>query len=273
MGQIRRRRELIQPPAVEYQHPVYLSLLRHHLTHQNPIGILGMPPGQITAVDVIPRKKVFSQHVAYGDCISNLTSIVAHMPNEKSAQRSQASVGARPADITDHNDLVERPVVTDPEALPQITMQPVGVVLSDYRNHFDTPRQPNVARPQDAIIQLRKGLQNMARDLVGFDRIWVLFEFNYSRGARHTVKPPRGDGSPKGLFATRSPHRPNPIGLSCVRCLNVVGRKIFIRDHDLLHGTPVIDIKPYLPYCDAHPDAQAGWVDELDAPGPDHRWD
>ncbi|MHC5068756.1 MAG: TrmO family methyltransferase domain-containing protein, partial [Planctomycetota bacterium] len=54
---------------------------------------------------------------------------------------------------------------------------------------------------------------------------------------------------------------------------NVVGHKILIRDHDLLHGTPVLDIKPYLPYCDAHPQAKAGWVDELTAPGPDHRWD
>ena len=195
-------------------------------------------------------------------------------PSRSASERhSQISVGARPADITDHDASVERPVITDPDALPIIQMQPVGVVLSPYRNHFDTPRQPTVQQAQDGIIQLRKGLQNMARDLKDFDRIWVLFEFNYSRGARHTVKPPRGDGTPRGLFATRSPHRPNPIGLSCVRCLNVVGRKIFIRDHDLLHGTPVLDIKPYLPYCDAHPDAQAGWVDDMTQPGPDHRWE
>jgi tRNA (Thr-GGU) A37 N-methylase len=76
------------------------------------------------------------------------------------------------------------------------------------------------------------------------------------------------------VFATRSPHRPNGIGLSCCRLVDVRGREIHIMDHDLLHGTPVLDIKPYLPFCDAHPNAKAGWVDELDkagAGGEDHR--
>ncbi|MFW5750530.1 MAG: tRNA (N6-threonylcarbamoyladenosine(37)-N6)-methyltransferase TrmO, partial [Planctomycetota bacterium] len=165
-----------------------------------------------------------------------------------------------------------QPVIEDPDHLPACTMQPVGVVHSPYRNHFDTPRQPAVAAQCDGWVVLRRGLQNLARDLRGFERIWILFQFNYSRGWRHTVVPPR-DNIPRGLFATRCPHRPNPIGLSCVRLLNVVGRKILIRDHDLLHGTPVLDIKPYLPYCEAWPDAAAGWVDELTHPGPDHRWE
>lgn len=183
-----------------------------------------------------------------------------------------ASVDA-PQDITHEHPEAARPVVEDPESLPVVAMRPVGVVLSPYTNHFATPRQPGVSpAPEDAWIILRRGLQNLARDLLGFERIWVLFEFNYSRGWKHTVVPPR-DTVPRGLFATRCPHRPNPIGLSCVRLLNVVGRKILIRDHDLLHGTPVLDIKPYLPYCDAHPQAKAGWVDGLTAPGPDHRWD
>jgi len=178
-----------------------------------------------------------------------------------------------PQDITRPKTGAERPVEEDPDRLPSIEIRPVGVVHSSYTNHFATPRQPNTGIPsEDAWIILRRGLQNLARDLLGFDRIWVLFEFNYSRGWKHTVIPPR-DTVSRGLFATRCPHRPNPIGLSCVRLLNVVGRKILIRDHDLLHGTPVFDIKPYLPYCDAHPQARAGWVDELQEPGPDHRWD
>ena len=180
---------------------------------------------------------------------------------------------SEPHDITEEKPGAERPVIEDPDALPTVSMQPVGVVHSEYRNHFQTPRQPHTgAAEADGWIILRKGLQNLARDLMGFERIWVLFEFNYSRGWKHTVVPPR-DGQPRGLFATRSPHRPCPIGMSAVRLLNVVGRKLLIRDHDLLHGTPVLDIKPYLPYCDAFPDAQAGWVDELTEPGPDHRWD
>lgn len=177
-----------------------------------------------------------------------------------------------PCDVDREHPDAERPVIEDPDDLPAVAMRPVGVVHSPYRNHFDTPRQPGTAPPRDGWIVLRRGLQNLARDLRGFERIWVLFEFNYSRGWKHTVVPPR-DRVPRGLFATRSPHRPNPLGLSCVRLLNVVGRKLLIRDHDLLHGTPVLDLKPYLPYCDAHPDAAAGWVDRLEDPGPDHRWD
>eukprot|EP00658_Telonema_sp_P-2_P047939 TRINITY_DN36497_c0_g1_i1.p1 TRINITY_DN36497_c0_g1~~TRINITY_DN36497_c0_g1_i1.p1 ORF type:complete len:114 (+),score=15.46 TRINITY_DN36497_c0_g1_i1:192-533(+) len=71
----------------------------------------------------------------------------------------------------------------------------------------------------------------------------------------------------RGVFSTRSPHRPNGIGLSCVRLVDVQGLCVHIADHDLLHGTPVLDIKPYLPFCDSHPDARAGWVSELDESG------
>ncbi|NRA38924.1 MAG: tRNA (N6-threonylcarbamoyladenosine(37)-N6)-methyltransferase TrmO, partial [Planctomycetes bacterium] len=144
---------------------------------------------------------------------------------------------------------------------------------SAYRNHFEVPRQPHSgAQEENGIIILRDGLQNMARDLKGMDRIWILFHFNYSLGCKQTVVPPR-DTESRGLFATRSPHRPNPIGLSCVRLINVVGLKIFIRDHDLLHGTPVLDIKPYLSYCESFPDARCGWIDDLHEDAPDHRWD
>lgn len=174
--------------------------------------------------------------------------------------------------ISDHNS---DPVIEDPDLLPEIGMRPVGVVHSPFRNHFDAPRQPNTRAitnaAHDATIILRKGLQNMARDLRGMERIWIIFQFNYSCGFKHTVIPPR-DSSLRGLFATRSPHRPNPIGLSCVRLLNVVGHKIVIRDHDLLHGTAVLDIKPYLPYCEAWPEAKTGWIEHLSDDAPDHRW-
>jgi tRNA-Thr(GGU) m(6)t(6)A37 methyltransferase TsaA len=167
----------------------------------------------------------------------------------------------------------KRPVITDPDQLPDWTFSPVGVVLSDYTDHFATPRQPGTGPDaRDAWIVVRRGHQNALRDLQGFDRIWVLFVFNYSRGGRTMVVPPR-DRTPRGVFATRSPHRPNNIGMSCVRCLNVVGRKILIRDHDLLHGTHILDIKPYIPAYDSHPGAAAGWLDALEDPGPDHRWD
>ncbi len=177
----------------------------------------------------------------------------------------------KPDPIDRHPPVNGRPVIEDPDQLPTWTFQPVGVVHSPYKAHFDTPRQPGTAATNDAWIIVRRGLQNALRDLQGFDYAWVVFVFNYSRGNPTVVAPPR-DGVPRGVFATRSPHRPNPIGLSCVRVLNVVGRKVLIRDHDLLHGTHVLDIKPYLPYCEAHPQAKAGYVDELDEAAPDHRW-
>lgn len=164
-------------------------------------------------------------------------------------------------------------VEEDPNVLPSLNgLQPVGIIHSPYRNHFATPRQPGTtAEHADGWIILRHGMQNCARDLQGFDRIWVIFWLSYSRGWKPVVKPPR-DHQHRGVFATRSPHRPNPIGMSCVRLLNCQGLKLLIRDHDFLHGTPVLDIKPYIPAYDAFPNARAGWLDELHNPGPDHRW-
>jgi tRNA (Thr-GGU) A37 N-methylase len=90
----------------------------------------------------------------------------------------------------------------------------------------------------------------------------VLFWFHLARGFRSQVVPPR-DTKKRGLFATRAPQRPNPIGLSCVRLLRIEKRVLHIADHDLLDGTPVLDLKPYLPYCDSVPDAAIGYVATL----------
>ena len=159
----------------------------------------------------------------------------------------------------------------DPYDLPEhtaFTVRPVGVMRSPYRVHAGTPRQPAAAAETnaeaDGRIVLKRGLQNLLRDLDGFSHAWVLFWFNYSHGWNHTVKPPR-DTEFRGLYATRSPHRPNPIGLSLVEVKHVHGRTLTIGAHDILDGSPILDIKPYVPYADALPDARAGWVDGLDA--------
>ena len=104
------------------------------------------------------------------------------------------------------------------------------------------------------------------QSLEGFERVWLVFGFHESQGWIPKVRPPRGDGEKRGVFATRSPHRPNRIGLSCVRLLKVDGRSLLIEGHDLLDGTPIYDIKPYLPQADAFPKSKAGWVDELPEP-------
>jgi tRNA-Thr(GGU) m(6)t(6)A37 methyltransferase TsaA len=135
----------------------------------------------------------------------------------------------------------------------------------------DAPRQGTPERAETATIVLRRGMQNCLRDLAGFERVWVVFVLSYARGWKSTVVPPR-DTVRRGVLSTRSPHRPNPIGLTCARIVSVRGREVVVAEHDLLDGTPVLDLKPYLPYCDAHPGARAGWVDGLPPDAPDHRW-
>lgn len=100
------------------------------------------------------------------------------------------------------------------------------------------------------------------RDISGFSHIWVLWLFHEATSWKPIIQTPR-DGSKHGVFATRSPHRPNPIGLSAVPLLRVDGRRVFIRGGDMLHGTPVLDIKPYIANYDSFPDARGGWTDAL----------
>ena len=145
-----------------------------------------------------------------------------------------------------------------------MTMQAIGVVHSDYRERFGTPRQPGLDQPRPASIELNQGLNfhQALQDLDSFSHIWVVYWMHLNRGWNPTVLPPRGKKIRRGLFATRAPHRPNSIGLSAVRLLNITGRTLYIEGHDMLDGTPVLDIKPYLPYADCITDAGNGWLDE-----------
>ena len=170
----------------------------------------------------------------------------------------------------EHRDPAPR--TEEPEKLADVVLRPIGIVRSPFRYVHDAPRQAALGSGGEGTIELRRGMQNCLRDLRGFDRIWVLFHLRYARGWKEMVRPPR-DTEKRGVLSTRSPHRPNAIGLSCVRVRDVRGRRIEITGHDLLDGTPVLDVKPYLPYCDAHPDASAGWVDALPDDAPDHRWE
>ncbi len=149
-------------------------------------------------------------------------------------------------------------------------LRPIGVVRSPYRMREDAPRQATVGEPVEAQIILRPGLQNAAQDLDGFSRLWVLAWFHHSRGWKQQIVPPR-DRRKRGLFATRAPDRPNPLGLSAVELVSVYGTRLTVRGCDLLDGTPVLDLKPYISAYDAFPGSLAGWVDALVEPGPDHR--
>lgn len=153
----------------------------------------------------------------------------------------------------------------------QFTYRPIGILRSPYARRIDAPHQGTVVEgtqtgePASATLELEEWLDEKAiQDLRGFERLWLIFAFHLSEGWRSSVKPPRG-GPKRGVLATRSPHRPNSIGLSAVELVRIEGKTLHLRGVDLLDGTPVLDIKPYVPYADAFPDAKAGWIDELDA--------
>ncbi|CAM9906800.1 unnamed protein product [Choristocarpus tenellus] len=163
-------------------------------------------------------------------------------------------------------------------ALAEVTYRPIAVVRSPYRERFGTPRQPQVTTGvlQGSALQGRivflKGhsYEEALRNLAGFDMIWVISHMHLNSSGWNTmVRPPRLPEERKGLFSTRSPHRPNPIALSSLRVIevNTVEGVIHVEGLDLLDGTPVLDVKPYIGYCDSFPSARAGWLDEL---GEDH---
>jgi len=153
----------------------------------------------------------------------------------------------------------------------RFSYRPIGFLRSPYTRRIDAPHQGTVVEGTEtgelapATLELEHWLdEQVIHDLNGFDRIWLIFAFHLSEGWKNSVKPPRG-GPKRGVLATRSPHRPNAIGLSAVEIVKIEGRTLHLRGVDLLDGTPVLDIKPYVPYADAFPDAKAGWIDELDS--------
>jgi len=145
-----------------------------------------------------------------------------------------------------------------------IEMQAIGVVYSNYRERFAAPRQPSLDEPEEAQIHLNAGFnfEQAVKDLDGFSHIWVVYWMHLNQGWNPMVLPPRGPKVKRGLFSTRAPHRPNSIGLSAVRLKEINGRVLHIEGHDMLDGTPVLDIKPYIPYADVIPNATSGWLVE-----------
>ena len=135
----------------------------------------------------------------------------------------------------------------------------------------EAARQPAAAQDAPGVIQLLPGhnLEHATLDLAAWERIWVIFWFDRNEGWRPKVLPPRSTSGRKGVLATRSPHRPNPLGLSVLRLDRIDGLHLHVRDVDLLDGTPILDIKPYVAYTDAHPDSGNGWLQERD-PRPSH---
>lgn len=151
-----------------------------------------------------------------------------------------------------------------------LNLQPIGFMRTMHATKMDAPRQPAAAINAPGVIELLPGsnLEHAIEDLDEWKRIWVIFWFDRNTGWRPKVLPPRSTDGRKGVLATRSPHRPNPLGLSVLRLERIDGRNLHVLDVDLLDGTPVLDIKPYVPYTDAFPDSGSGWLQHRDDPGP-----
>lgn len=146
--------------------------------------------------------------------------------------------------------------------MEEFTIKPIGILRSEKKYRYETPRQGVLSDDTESVIELEPHLnfEQALKDLEGFERIWVVYLFHLNPNWRPLVKPPRHSRKKIGVFATRSPHRPNPVGLSCVKLKKVDGLKVYITNSDILDGSPVIDIKPYLPYSDSFPESKTGWV-------------
>lgn len=144
-----------------------------------------------------------------------------------------------------------------------ILMHPIGIFSSQAIEKYSLPRQASEDLENTGVIHLEAGYnyEQALEDLASFPRIWLIYHFHANTNWKPKVMPPRG-GIKRGLFATRSPHRPNPIGMSCVKLLSIDKRSLTIQHHDLLDGTPILDIKPYLAYADSYAESSHGWLED-----------
>ena len=137
---------------------------------------------------------------------------------------------------------------------------------SSMATKFDAPHQPDEKFSNRQYIELNNDerFRHAVKDLEGFERIWIIWWFHRNDNWRPMVRPPRGKAKRRGVFATRAPYRPNPIGITATTLLSVEKNKIFVGAVDLIDDTPILDIKPYLPESDSFPGSKVGWLEEVD---------
>lgn len=159
--------------------------------------------------------------------------------------------------------------------MDNINIQVIARMHSDFATKFGIPRQSGLVEELQSTIVFEPEFRNAdaLRGIAGFSHLWIIWQFSEAvrTGWSPTVRPPRLGGNTRmGVFATRSPFRPNNLGLSCVKLLGVEetaehGFVLHVGGADLMDGTPIFDIKPYVPYADAHPEAIGGFTDTADA--------
>ncbi len=157
------------------------------------------------------------------------------------------------------------------ENTEKILIEPIAEIENDFTDKFGIPRQSGLIENITSRIIFKSPYRSKdaIRGLEGFSHLWLIWHFSKAerKGNPITVRPPRLGGNERmGVFATRSPFRPNPLGLSCVKIEEIRytkrGPEIIVSGADLLNGTPIFDIKPYLPFADSKPNAKGGFADE-----------
>jgi len=145
--------------------------------------------------------------------------------------------------------------------LLSMRISPVGVIHSSLIEAKGSPIQPAFAENSEGVVDVYEPYSQALKDLDGFERIWLIYWF-HKAGPFRPVVVPFMDIVEKGLFATRAPCRPNPIGLSPVRLLRIEDGRLFVADLDILDGTPLLDIKPYVSRFDCYDVKRNGWIDQ-----------
>ena len=145
----------------------------------------------------------------------------------------------------------------------EFSMRPVGTVRSPFTETSQIPRGPGAEHTAEGVLEVLPELEGGLLDIEGFSHLYVIWVFDQSKGYELSFKPPTDD-RPHGVFATRSPRRPNPVGLTVVELLRRDGGRLYVRGIDMLDGTPILDIKPYL--SSVPPETlRRGWLSEADA--------
>jgi tRNA-Thr(GGU) m(6)t(6)A37 methyltransferase TsaA len=142
-------------------------------------------------------------------------------------------------------------------------VKPIGIIHSPFREAKGTPIQPVFAQGSEGTVEVFAEFQEGLADLEGFERIWLLFWLDRASLCKLKVKPYMDDKL-RGLFATRAPSRPNPIGMSCVKLLSVEGNVLKVAELDILDGSPLLDIKPYVGKVDCFDVRRSGWLDTIE---------
>jgi len=143
------------------------------------------------------------------------------------------------------------------------TMRPIGVVHSPFTDRAEIPMGPGAKHEAEGTLEVRPDLEAGLKDIEGFSHLYVLWVFHKAEGYELVAIPPTDD-RPHGVFATRGPYRPNPIGLTVVRLLRRDGNQLRVRGLDMLNGTPILDIKPYLSSI-PESELKRGWLAEAEA--------